>query len=121
MKTYGLCLRDIFMAKQCLQYLAKRTPLIPSHQLSRYTGRSVHLKLENMQETGSFKVRGAANKLLTLSEEEKRRGVIAFSTGNHGRAVAHVANQLGIEAVICLSDRVPQYRVDDMILQLPPQ
>jgi len=88
--------------------------LIPSHQLSRYTGSNVHLKLENMQKTGSFKVRGAANKLLSLSEEERHRGVIAFSTGNHGRAVAYVARQLGINAVICLSKRVPQYRVNAM-------
>lgn len=114
MNTYDLCLQDIFMAKKRLQYLARRTSLISSHRLSRYIDRSVHLKLENMQETGSFKVRGAGNKLLSLSEDEKNRGVIAFSTGNHGRAVAFVARQLGIKAVICLSERVPQFRVNAM-------
>ena len=112
MNTYEFFLQDVFIAKKRSQCLAKKTPLIHSHQLSRHTDSSIHLKLENIQETGSFKVRGAANKLLTLSEAEKHRGVIAFSTGNHGRAVAYVAKQLGIRAVICLSNRVPQYRVD---------
>jgi threonine dehydratase len=114
MKMYEPSLQDIFLARHRLQHLARKTPLVASHQLSQATGRSVHLKLENMQETGSFKVRGAANKLLTLNEEEQRRGVITFSTGNHGRAVAYVAKQLGIKAVICVSDRVPQYRIDAM-------
>ena len=59
-------------------------------------------------------MRGAANKMLSLSEREKARGVIAFSTGNHGRAVAYVARQSGIATVICLSERVPQYRVTAM-------
>jgi threonine dehydratase len=71
----------------------------------------VCLKLECLQETGSFKVRGATNVLATLTPEQKHRGVIAFSTGNHGRAVAHVAGSLGIRAVVCLSNRVPEYRV----------
>jgi threonine dehydratase len=74
----------------------------------------VYLKLENLQQTGSFKIRGAVNKLLSLSPAERERGVIAFSTGNHGRAVAYVAAQLGIRAVICMSHRVPQYRVAAM-------
>ena len=105
-------IRDIYIAKNRISPLARKTPLIYSSQLSEGIGRSVYLKLESLQETGSFKIRGAANKLLSLSEKEKKCGVIAFSTGNHGRAVAYVAKQLGITAVICLSDRVPQYRMD---------
>jgi threonine dehydratase len=67
-----------------------------------------------MMPTGSFKIRGAANAILALSPEEKSRGVIAFSTGNHGRAVAYVAGRMGIKAVVCLSTRVPAYRVNAM-------
>jgi threonine dehydratase len=74
----------------------------------------VYLKLENLQLTGTFKARGAANKLLSLSSEERTRGVIAFSTGNHGRAVAHISRTLGISSVICLSERVPAFRVEAM-------
>ncbi len=114
MQKYGLSLQDVFLAKHRLQYMTRKTPLIPSPQLSRHTGCNVHLKLENLQETGSFKVRGAVNKLSSLTLEEKTRGVIAFSTGNHGRAVAYVASKMNIRAVICLSSRVPQYRVDVM-------
>jgi len=105
-------MRDIYLAKRRISHLVRKTHLVYSSHLSRITKSSVYLKLECLQETGSFKVRGATNKLLSLSEEEKSRGVIAFSTGNHGRAVAYVANQFGIKAVICLSKRVPQYRLN---------
>ncbi len=110
----GVSLRDVYIARQRIACIARKTPLIYSNPLSDYTGTSVYLKLEGLQETGSFKVRGAANRLFALSNDEKKCGVIAFSTGNHGRAVAYVARQLGIHAVICLSERVPQYRVDTM-------
>jgi len=70
------------------------------------------LKLECEQETGSFKLRGAANRLLTLSDGERSRGVVAVSSGNHGRAVARVAGDLGVDAVVCLSSRVPALKVE---------
>jgi threonine dehydratase len=94
--------------------LVRRTPLAPAEELSAAAGFEIHLKLECWQTTGSFKIRGAANKLLGLGEEEKRRGVIAFSTGNHGRAVAWLCRRLGLSAVICLSERVPAWRVEAM-------
>jgi threonine dehydratase len=72
------------------------------------------LKLESLQETGSFKVRGAANALLQLDAEDRASGVVAVSSGNHGRAVAHVSSILGIEATICISSRVPSNKVDAM-------
>jgi threonine dehydratase len=78
------------------------------------TGFKVYLKLETLQLTGTFKARGAANKLMSLGNAEKERGVIAFSTGNHGRAVAHIARNLKLPAVICLSERVPAFRVKAM-------
>jgi len=84
------------------------TPLIYSNFLSQ--NRTVKLKLESLQITGSFKLRGAMNKLLSLSEEQKTRGVIAVSTGNHGKGVAYASSLLGIKSTIYMSSMVPQYR-----------
>jgi threonine dehydratase len=105
-------LRDIQHAHQRIRPLAIRTPLVESLQLSEMLGVQLGLKLESLQVTGSFKVRGAANKLLNLSKQESERGVITVSSGNHGRAVAYVARQLGIRAVICLSEAVPPGKVE---------
>jgi threonine dehydratase len=68
----------------------------------------VLLKPENHQVTGSFKLRGATNKILSLSDEERRRGVITVSSGNHGRAVAYVSNKLGVKSTVCVNIPVPQ-------------
>jgi threonine dehydratase len=111
---HAIHLKDIYSARKRISEIARRSPLIYSPALSDRLGSAVYLKLENLQATGSFKIRGAANAVLALSPEEKSRGVIAFSTGNHGRAVAFVAGRLGIKAVICLSTRVPAYRVSAM-------
>ncbi len=108
-----ITLRDIYQARQRLHGRIARTELVEAPGFCRGAG-DVRLKLENLQKTGSFKVRGALNSLLSLSAQEKERGVIAFSTGNHGRAVAWGARQLGIRATICLSERVPEYRVAAM-------
>ena len=84
------------------------TPLVHSEYLSNYS--NVKLKLENFQITGSFKLRGALNKLLSLSKSEKEKGVIAVSTGNHGKGVAYASKVLGIKSTIYMSSMVPQYR-----------
>ncbi|MDL2226197.1 threonine/serine dehydratase [Deltaproteobacteria bacterium OttesenSCG-928-M10] len=105
-------LSDVFAAKKRIQSLVRRTPLVPSESLSQKLGLPVWLKLECLQVTGTFKARGAANRILTLTPEEKARGIIAHSSGNHGRAVATLGRELGLTTVICLSKRVPQYRVD---------
>lgn len=86
---------------------ATRTPVVPDTVLASIAGTPVWLKLESLQPTGSFKIRGAAAKLTSLPSGDLARGVITASTGNHGRAVAHVARVLGVEATICLSERVP--------------
>lgn len=112
MPPSDVTMHDIYVARQRIAAIARRTPLISSPWLTEHVGASIYLKLESLQETGSFKIRGAANKLLSLTAGEKGQGVITFSTGNHGRAIAYVAKQLGINAVICLSKRVPRYRVD---------
>ena len=105
-------LQDIFRARQTIDPLVRRTPLIKSERLGEHVESSVYLKLETLQKTGTFKVRGAANKILNLSDDERARGVITVSTGNHGRAVAYVAGRLGITAVVCISERVPENKVD---------
>jgi len=109
--TSDVRVRDIYVAKRRIASIARRTPLITSTLLREYIGAPVYLKLENIQETGAFKLRGAANKILSLTADEKARGVIAFSSGNHGLAVSCVARQLGINAVICISKRVPSTKV----------
>jgi threonine dehydratase len=107
-------IRDIWEARKRIASIVNKTPLIQSSILSEKIGRPVYLKLENVHEVGAFKVRGAANKIVSLSEDERKRGVATFSTGNHGMAVAYVAKRLGIEAVICISNRVPKAQVDSL-------
>jgi threonine dehydratase len=106
--------RDIYVARRRIAPIVRRTPLIASPLLSEQIGAPVYLKLENVQETGAFKLRGAANKILSLTADEKERGVIAFSSGNHGLAVTYVARHLHINAVICISERVPSTKVDNI-------
>jgi threonine dehydratase len=98
---------DVYSARKNIASIAKRTPLIHSPILSERVDGSVYLKLECLQETGSFKIRGATNKLLSLSKDERARGAITISSGNHGRAVSYVSGKLGINAVICLPETVP--------------
>ena len=113
--THTPTLHDVYLARDRIRTMIRQTPLTASTELSEITGaRAVHLKLECLQHTGAFKIRGAANKILSLSDEEKRRGVITFSTGNHGRAVAHVAGTTGIRAVVCLSAHVGRDRVESI-------
>ncbi|MFB5198486.1 hydroxyectoine utilization dehydratase EutB [Neobacillus sp. KR4-4] len=107
-------IRDVWAARKRISTIINRTPIIYSSILSEKIGRNVYLKLENVHEVGAFKVRGAANKILSLSEEEKRRGVATFSTGNHGMAVAYIAKKIGIDAVVCISNRVPKAKVDSL-------
>jgi threonine dehydratase len=104
-------LHDVFLARSAIRPLAHETELRRSSPLSAYTGRDLYLKLENRQRTGSFKIRGAANRLLSLTPEERTRGVVTVSTGNHGRAVAYAARHLGMRAVICVPELVLPHKV----------
>jgi threonine dehydratase len=113
-RKHDVTIRHIWEARKRVAPIINRTPLIHSSILSERVGRPVYLKLENVHEIGAFKVRGAANKILSLSEEEKKKGVATFSTGNHGMAVAYVAKKLGIHAVVCISNRVPKAKVDSL-------
>ncbi|HZK53352.1 MAG TPA: hydroxyectoine utilization dehydratase EutB [Desulfosporosinus sp.] len=105
-------IRDIWSARERISSMVIKTPLIISPVISEQVRASVFLKLENLHETGAFKIRGAANKMLSLTLDEQKRGVATFSTGNHGLAVAYVAKKLGIPAVVCISNRVPSVKVD---------
>lgn len=86
----------------------KRTPLERSESLSVHLGANVFVKYELFQKTGAFKVRGAFNKLLSMSSEERSRGVVAVSGGNHAQAVAYAAGVLGVDAVICMAENTPE-------------
>src|SRR2546423_2990169 len=81
-----------------------RTPLLPNRSLSERIGLEVRLKCENLQRAGSFKIRGALNALLQLGEDERRRDVVAFSSGNHAQGVALAAKLLGIKATIVMPE-----------------
>src|SRR4026209_2913849 len=84
----------------------RETPVVHSRALSEATGAEVWLKCENLQVTGSFKVRGATNRLLALPAEERRHGVVAASSGNHGVAVAHAGAALGIPVAVYVPEFV---------------
>ncbi len=106
-----ITLEDVEAAAGRIAGRVLRTPTIRSQAVSRATGVDVTLKLENLQAIGSFKERGAANRLALLSETERRAGVVAMSAGNHAQAVARHASLLGIEAVIVMPKFTPSTKV----------
>jgi threonine dehydratase len=105
-------LADVEEARSRLAGIAAVTPLYPSETLSRLVGREVRLKAENLQRTGAFKIRGAVNKLSTLSPAEREAGVVAASAGNHGQAVAWAARELGIHARIYVPLDAPMAKIE---------
>ena len=104
-------LEDIRAAAARIAGAVEQTPFVHSRTLSRLTGAQVFLKFENLQFTASFKERGALNKLLSLSESERKRGVIAMSAGNHAQAVAYHAARLGIPATIVMPKGSPNTKI----------
>src|SRR3954465_1976683 len=104
-------LQDIRSAAAKTAGSIERTPLVHSRTLSQLTGAEVFLKLENLQFTASFKERGALNKLLSLSAEERKRGVIAMSAGNHAQAVAYHSARLGIPSTIVMPKGSPNTKI----------
>src|SRR5829696_1782627 len=97
----------IQQAQQRIKAFVKRTALEHSETLSKYLGTNVFVKYELFQKTGAFKVRGAFNKILSLTEAERAKGVVAVSGGNHAQAVAYAARVLGVRAVIVMPDSTP--------------
>src|ERR1019366_1880625 len=102
---HTVTLSDIQQARTRLQGITTRTPLIEFHPAD--PTRRLFLKPENQQPIGAFKLRGAYNKIASLSEEDRERGVISYSSGNHAQGVAYAARALGVKAVIVMPNNAP--------------
>src|SRR3990167_4996017 len=112
-KPLSYSIKDsIIEGEQRIRRHVRETPLEYSKMYSRLTGANVYFKLENLQYTGSFKVRGAFSKLLTLSEKQLKRGVVAASSGNHGLAVAYVLHEMNIPGVVFVPEAAPPSQVE---------
>ena len=103
-----LTLEMIKDAQETIRGVARVTPLTPAKNL----GRNVYIKAENLQLTGAFKLRGAFNKISSLTPEERERGVIACSAGNHAQGIAYSATKLGIRSIICMPAGAPLSKVE---------
>lgn len=114
MSNLPVTLADIEKAARRIEGRVVHTPFVQSATLSERYGVAVALKHEHHQTTGSFKLRGATNAVLSLTPEERARGVVAASTGNHGRALAHAAKAEGSVATICMSRLVPENKVSEI-------
>jgi threonine dehydratase len=106
-----LSIEDVLAARDRVSEVARRTPLEYSHTFSEMTGADVHLKLENKQRTGSFKIRGATNRIATLSEDGQSAGVVTASAGNHAQGVALAATRSGVDSVIVMPEHAPISKV----------
>jgi len=104
-------LADVLDARERVAATARHTPLDYSHTFSSMTGADVHLKLETFQRTGSFKIRGATNKIATLSDEEQDAGVVTASAGNHAQGVALAATRIGVDSKIVMPEHAPVSKV----------
>ncbi|WP_247729734.1 threonine ammonia-lyase [Halovivax limisalsi] len=106
-----LDLEDVEAARERVDQTARDTPLEYSHTYTAMTDAEIHLKLENFQRTGAFKIRGATNRIATLSEDEKARGVVTASAGNHAQGVALAATRIGVDSTIVMPDHAPTAKV----------
>lgn len=111
MNLKALTLNDILEAKERIRDICVNTKLIYSSDFSKECGNEVYIKPENLQITGAFKLRGALNKISKLTEEQRKRGLIASSAGNHAQGVAYSANRLGIKATIVMPKTTPLIKV----------
>lgn len=112
MKAPEISLKKIKEARERIKGMVNKTPCIYSLPLSRITKKEVFLKLENLQLTQAFKARGNANKITLLSKEEKKRGVITASSGNHGQGLSLAALRAGIRAVVVLPEVAPNNKIE---------
>jgi len=108
----NISLQEVWKAKSTISSILPKTPLVYSSALSKKCGAEIYLKFEHLHESGAFKMRGAVNAIHSLTEEQKLKGVVTFSTGNHGYSVALAAKKLGIRAVICVSRHVPKAKIE---------
>jgi threonine dehydratase len=98
-------------ARERIHARVHRTPVVTSRAFNKAAGRNVFFKCENLQRAGAFKIRGATNKILALTDDEKRRGVAAFSSGNHAQAVALASNEAGVRAIVAMPSDAPKNKV----------
>jgi threonine dehydratase len=105
-------LQNIKEAQARISGVIKKTPLIYSDLFSEYSGNKIYMKPENLQKTGAFKIRGAYNKIAQLSDEEKAKGLVTSSAGNHAQGVAYAARELGVNAKIVMPQTTPFIKVD---------
>jgi threonine dehydratase len=103
---------DVQTAARRLLNRIHRTPVVSCQSVDDATGHQVFFKCENLQRAGAFKIRGALNKLLTLTPEERARGVVAFSSGNHAQGVALAARLVGTTAIICMAKDAPRLKLE---------
>jgi threonine dehydratase len=108
--------REVLAAEHRIRKYIRTTPLEPSLYLNKATGANIHLKLENMQHSGSFKLRGAVNKMLSLTEKEKSRGLITASSGNHGAAFSWAAKKFGLPGIIYLPETASPAKLESLKL-----
>src|SRR5215831_18236535 len=111
MSTVMVSLNDIHEARKRIRQSIRATPAAYSDSVSRESGNEIFLKFENLQVTGSFKERGALNRILTMTQVERSRGVITASAGNHAQAVAYHAGRQGVRAQICMPVFTPLIKV----------
>lgn len=103
---------DIMAARERISPYIVKTPLIRMNMPDEYLGCQVYIKAENMQTTGSFKLRGALNRILSLTADERNRGIVCASSGNHGRAIAYAAKMLGTKATVVMPHTAPAVKKD---------
>ena len=103
--------QEIDKAHERIFSLIIKTPLISSETINKKINANVYFKLENLQWTGSFKLRGASNKISQLSNEEKSRGIVSYSSGNHAQAVAYASNLIGVQATIIMPKNAPSIKI----------
>src|SRR5215467_982109 len=106
-----LTFNDILEANDRLRGVAHRTPVLTSRQFNEHSACEVFFKAENLQRAGAFKFRGAYNKLSSLSDDERKRGALAYSSGNHAQAMALAGKILGVHVVIVMPQDAPQIKV----------
>jgi threonine dehydratase len=112
MTVSTLTIHDVHAAARRLLNRIHRTPVISSQSFDDATGLQVFFKCENLQRAGAFKIRGALNKLLTLTDADRARGVVGFSSGNHAQGVALAARMVGTTAIICMPTDAPALKVE---------
>ena len=105
-------LEKIKEARENIKDVVTKTPLLYSNVFSKTSNNDVYMKCENLQLTGAYKIRGALNKIISLTEEEKAKGVICSSAGNHAQGVAYAASLMGVKSSIVMPETTPYLKVE---------